>query len=206
MRPKTLRLNHDTKRSNKIQYRRTKRTPRTLKGSGRRCADAAPRAQTQGLAPRWRSTMSANRGPLQVKRSTGAAGSQRPDPPRFTPRAEQHWESQVTRRMKRRGGRQRQVPHLRGRRRRRGRGARNGGRPSRSPHDRSQGKGVRRRTHRRQRNKDEKGYTRGHARLRLLYSRRAGAAAAVTAVFHGCRLDLVGPGHSLRELHRQPSL
>jgi hypothetical protein len=33
-----------------------------------------------------------------------AAGSQQPDPRRFTPRAEQHWESRAARRMKRERG------------------------------------------------------------------------------------------------------
>ena len=60
-----------------------------------------------------------------------------------------------------REGRQRQVPHLRGRlRRRRSRGARNGGRPSRSPHDRSQGEGDRKREHRRRRGTRKKRRTR----------------------------------------------
>ena len=48
--------------------------------------------------------MSANRGALPSETEHRAAGSQRPDPRRFTPRAEQHWESRATRRMKRERG------------------------------------------------------------------------------------------------------
>jgi hypothetical protein len=139
-----------------------------------------------------------------------AAGSQRPDPPLFTPRAEQHWESRATRRMKR--GREGEAEAS---------AAPEGASvslvaaesrgsdwceaeaisiPSRSL---AKGEGGRRRAHRRRRRTRTKRDTRTRdARPRLDV-----AAATVTAVSRGCRLGLGLVMHCVSYTgRRQPSL
>lgn len=126
-----------------------------------------------------------------------AAGSQQPDPRRFTPRAEQHWESRATRRMKRERGKAEAsaapegtsaaaagsrgsewweaipIPHTIARR-------------GRETGDGSTGDG------------EERGRKGGTRAMRgcvwlaiVLYSRYAGAAATVTTVFSGHWLSSV---------------